>query len=177
MNKGVLFLMVGNSGSGKDSVIKYVVNKIPGLRKVKRHVTRQDSETEEFISLKKEDFNKDDYFIFWEAYDKLYGVDREVLEGLMNGKNYIVNISRKTIKKTMERWSNCYVIECVIPVKLIRQRLNDRGREDEAEIEKRIQRALTAPLLNPDCTIDTSNSDVSIAGERLISFINSIINQ
>ncbi len=176
MNKGVLFLIVGNSGSGKDSIIEYVTNKVPGLRKIKRYITRAPSNTENYHSINAEDFNKSDYFICWQAYDKLYGVGNEVLEGLQQGRNYIVNISRKAIKKIMERWDNTYLIECVVPIMIITRRLNYRGRESPEEIQQRVQRALTAPLLNPDCTLDTSHPDITIAGDKLVKFMKDVLN-
>lgn len=172
---GVLFLIVGNSGCGKDAVINYASNKLYYLNSVKRYITRPESrETEDFNSVSKEDFNSNNYFLSWESYDKLYGIGEEVLNGLKQGEYYIVNISRNAISEAKEKWSNSYVVEFKTDLNIIRNRLLSRARESEEEIKKRLDRAQTAPQINPNIVIDTSNHDVSIAGERLISFIRSV---
>ena len=57
---GALFLVVGNSGSGKDSIIQGAVNNYPiDLNKLyipKRYITRPSSEAEKNISITSEEF-------------------------------------------------------------------------------------------------------------------------
>lgn len=176
MKKGILFLVVGNSGSGKDAVITWVTKHCDVLKGVKRIITRPESKrSEDFISIAKHDFCRNKYFLEWEVYEKLYGIKLSILKGLEQGNNYIVNISRSVIKDAFMKWPNCKLIEMRVPIDILKQRLIERGRESLEEIEKRINRAKNAPKLNPDIIIDTSNSDVSIAGKVLLDYINSIV--
>ncbi|VVB74615.1 Ribose 1,5-bisphosphate phosphokinase PhnN [Candidatus Tiddalikarchaeum anstoanum] len=170
--KGLLFLVVGNSGSGKDAIIEWACNRNPNVTHVKRFITRPSSvETEDFVSVKKEDFKKSDYFLWWESYDKLYGIGKDVIEGLKKGRNYIVNISRDALGDAKTKWPSSVTVEITAPISLIEERLSKRGREAEPEVQRRIERAKTAPNVNPDIVIDGSNSDVSIAGKALLNFI------
>lgn len=168
----VLFLAIGNSASGKDAVIGYAIKKIPNLKKAKRCITRPSSITEDFESIEKKDFKKEDYCLWWESYDKLYGIKAEdLMLDLINGTSVILNISRDAIDNAKKLWKNCYIIEFNAPLELIEKRLNERKREKPEEIEKRIKRAKTQFNIIPDIIIDSSNSDVSIAGEKLKEFI------
>ena len=169
--KGRLFLAVGNSASGKDSVISYALRGIPTLKKLKRVITRPESDTEDFISIKKEDFKAEDYFISWESYNKFYGIPKNILDGLEKGEDYIVNVSRQVITEIKNKWNNTFVILFQVPIEILKQRLSNRGREDNKEIKQRLERASDAPRIKADLIIDSSNPDVSIAGEELIKFI------
>lgn len=173
--KGSLFLVVGNSASGKDAVMKYASEKIENLKVVKRYITRPNGKGEDYYSIDFKDFNPKDYFLSWESYDKFYGISCEVLNHLEMGKNYLVNVSRQVLKEAKNKWKNTFVVELIVPLELTKERLNNRGREDENEIKKRLHRAMNPPVVDSDVQINTSNSDVSVAGEQLVSFIRRII--
>ncbi|PIU63142.1 hypothetical protein COS83_01140 [archaeon CG07_land_8_20_14_0_80_38_8] len=172
---GKLFLILGNSGAGKDAIMDYAVNNCGNLKKVKRCITRPASNTEEYTSVKKENFRHEDYFLSWEAYGKFYGIPFEVLNGLNHGDNYIVNISREALNEALNKWRGAYVIELTTPIEVLRQRLNERSRESDEEVRKRLQRAENAPIIRSDIQVNTSNPDVSIAGEKTVKFIQKII--
>ncbi|MFA5333662.1 MAG: hypothetical protein WC376_04145 [Candidatus Nanoarchaeia archaeon] len=173
-----LFLIVGNSASGKDTAINYALSKISNLTKAKRYITREASSTEDFVSLKKEEFKKKDYALWWESYDKFYGVKKEdVIIHLINGTSIVLNISRDVIGQAKKLWDKSYIVEFSVPVEIIKQRLAERKRESTEEIIKRVERAKQGINVNPDIIIDTSSPDLSIAGKKLESFINSKINQ
>ncbi|MFA5303630.1 MAG: hypothetical protein WC393_03780 [Candidatus Nanoarchaeia archaeon] len=172
-----LFLIVGNSASGKDTAISYALNKISNLKKAKRYITREASSTEDFISIKKEEFIKKDYALWWESYDKLYGVKKEdVIIHLLNGTSIILNISRDVISQAKKLWDKSYIVEFSVPVEIIKQRLAERKRESNEEIIKRIERAKQGIDTHADIIIDTSSPDASIAGKKLEEFINSKLN-
>ncbi|MDX1797821.1 MAG: hypothetical protein R3255_04155, partial [Candidatus Lokiarchaeia archaeon] len=78
---GTLFLIVGNSGSGKDSIISGVVKKYPPeLKKIhapKRYITRPPSKFEKNISISAEVFKemekKGEFALKWHIYNLDYG--------------------------------------------------------------------------------------------------------
>ena len=169
-----LFLIVGNSASGKDTVISYALSKISNLKKSKRYITREASATEDFVSVQKEKFRKEDYYLCWESYDKLYGVKQEdIIVQLMNGTSVILNISREVIEQAKKLWSKVYVVEFSVPVETIEKRLNERKRESLEEIAKRLKRAKQGIDTHADIIIDSSHADISIAGEKFTEFIKS----
>ena len=71
--------------------------------------------------------------------------------------------------------AGAYVIELTTPIEVLRQRLNERSRESDEEVRKRLQRAENAPIIRSDIQVNTSNPDVSIAGEKTVKFIQKII--
>ncbi len=172
---GVLFLIVGNTATGKDSMINYVLSKTDKINRVKRHISRRSNLGEDSIYVDINEFDSKDYFLFWNSYNKQYGIPIEIYDRLKQGENFIVNVSRKVIDMAKQKWPKTFVIECVAPLDIIVERLKRRGRESEDEIRKRIARAKNSPRINADLVLDTSNPDVSVAGNKLLSFIFSIL--
>lgn len=172
MKKGCLFLIVGNSGTGKDTIINYVTERIEALCKVKRCITRKEHESsEDFTSLTRSEFNEEDFFIKWESYDKNYGIPLSVLNGLEKGESYAINVSRSVISEVRRKWLNTFVVELTVPLNLLKKRLEKRKRESAEEIRARLNRAVNAPKLESDIIINTSDSNVEIAGEQVLKFI------
>jgi len=85
-----VFLIIGNSGAGKDSIIDEVLRRFPShikkLQVPKRVITRQSSDTEKFESVDTETFYKlresGEFILEWESYENFYGIRREVLDWL-----------------------------------------------------------------------------------------------
>ncbi|MBD3311874.1 phosphonate metabolism protein/1,5-bisphosphokinase (PRPP-forming) PhnN [archaeon] len=159
---GRLFLIVGPSGSGKDTLIKYSTRRIPGLKKVKRVITRENNEHEDFKSVNREEFSNNNFFTSWEAHGNKYGIPT------LNNDNYILNVSRKVINKIKEKKPDTFVIELSADKEVLRKRLIERGRDSPEEITKRLNREIR---INSDFIINTNNPDVSIAGEELVNYI------
>lgn len=169
---GYLFLIVGPSGSGKDALIDYIVKRFPLIKKVRRVITRENNEYEDFDSINIEDFSDDDFFISWKVYDKKYGIRKEVLRNLIKGDNYLINVSREVINEVRTKWSNTVVIELTAPKDVLYERIKNRHRESSSEVKKRTQRRVK---IKNDFIIDTKDSDVGIAGNKLLNYIKKTI--
>ncbi len=172
---GVLFLVVGNSATGKDSIINYVLSKTDKVNRVKRHISRRSNLGEDSVYIDESGFDPKDYFLSWNSYSKHYGIPIEVYTGLKEGKNFIVNVSRDVVDIARQRWSKTFVIECIAPIEVIVERLRKRGRENGDEIKKRVARAKNSPRIDANLVVDTSNPDVSVAGNKVLSFILSVL--
>ena len=115
---GTLFLVVGNSGSGKDSIISGVLKNYPSeMKKIyapKRYITRPPSKFEENILISAKKFTemdkKEKFVLKWHIYDLDYGISKEIEEYLKNGHPVIINVSRKIIKEAREKYENVRVI-------------------------------------------------------------------
>lgn len=148
---GTLFLVVGNSGSGKDSIIKGISKKYPAnLKEVcipKRYITRKASETENNIMISPSEFkeksNKGLFALEWKIYGLLYGIPIEIDEWLKNGHPVIINVSRTVIEKAREIYQNTRVVFIEVPFEIILKRLREREREDDIQLKQRIERART----------------------------------
>ena len=158
-----LFLIVGPSGSGKDTLINYAVGRVPGLKKIRRVITRPPNNFEDFESVDYCEFDKRDFLITWEVFGVKYGIPK-LEEG-----NYIVNVSRSVVPKIKEIFPNTKVIKLTAPKEILIQRQIKRGRDPLNVILKRVERDFD---IDCDIEIDTSFSDIRIAGEKLVNFIN-----
>ncbi|MHA1793114.1 MAG: hypothetical protein ACTSVI_10755 [Promethearchaeota archaeon] len=178
--KGTLFLLVGNSGSGKDSILSYAVNnwKKNGKKLVipKRYITRPPSpETEDYFSLSREEFmemdGKGEFVLKWESYGILYGISKGILDALDDGDLVIANVSRQIIEDTRKTFPNVKVIFIWVPIETIIKRIRERGREKGKELESRVERARqNENLPGADYVIENTGT-IEEAGERLISIL------
>jgi len=162
---GTLFLVVGNSGSGKDSMISGVVQRYPkNLKEIfvpKRFITRKASEFEDNIYITPKKFREMEeqgkFALKWHIYGLDYGVSVEIDEWLKKGHPVIVNVSRMIIEEARDTYEKRMVVFIEVPFELTMNRIKDRGRENEEGLKKRIERAKTHQNL-PEADFVVNNS-------------------
>ena len=164
---GLLFLIVGNSGSGKDSIISGVINKYPSnleqLYAPKRYITRPPSKFEENISITPERFREMEtngkFALKWNIYELNYGIPIEIENSLKNGHHVIINVSRTIVKQARDKYKNIRVIFISVPFEITLQRIKDRKRENDYLLKERIERARRNQKFGEaDFTIDNSGN-------------------
>jgi ribose 1,5-bisphosphokinase len=170
--QGQLIFLVGNSGSGKDSLLKAALENwpedIPEVRIPRRYITRPPHETEPFYSVSEEEFHKLDnqgkFCLTWHIYDLYYGVPKEILDWIDQGALVVVNVSRSIISEAKMKYPNLKVIFVKVPFEVTLQRIKSRGRESEDDpvFQKRVERARK----NQD--FPTADFIVDNAGDLLI---------
>lgn len=146
---GTLFLIIGNSGSGKDSIISGITKKYPqDLMEIiapRRYITRPSSEFENNISVTPKEFKeleeKGIFALRWQIYQLNYGIPIEIEDWLKRGHPAIVNVSRTIIKEAREKYENIKVIFVEVPFEITLQRIKDRKRESTELLQERIERA------------------------------------
>jgi len=148
---GTLFLIVGNSGSGKDSLIKEALKDWPverrQIRCPQRYITRPPHETEPFVSVTNEQFQelvlKGKFILKWRSYDLDYGVSTEIQDWLNAGDNVLVNVSRQVIPEARQKFPTMKLIFVKVPYEVTSERVKSRGREAETnpEFKARLERA------------------------------------
>lgn len=162
---GFLILVIGNSGSGKDSIVKGAVEKYsrdkPSIHLVQRHITRPSSETENNISITPSEFRKmekeDQFALTWKIYGLFYGVSIEIDEWLKNGDLVLVNVSRTIVKNARKIYKNVKVVFIQVPLEVSVERLKRRARENQKHLEERIERARKNQTFpNSDFIVDNS---------------------
>ena len=172
---GRLILVVGNSCSGKDSIISRVKDLLPSVMVAKRFITRAPSSFESNYFVSFEDFDsllkQGEFFLNWSSYGLNYGVSNEVLSLLLNGKDVLVNVSRNIIPLARELYHNTLVVFIKAPTSVIIRRIKSRAREDDYIVKARINRALS----NQDCdyadfVIDNSG-ELSMAVNQLYDIL------
>jgi len=174
---GTLFLVVGNSGSGKDSIIKAVLERYPSdlksIRLTQRYITRPPSETEDNISISPEEFREmskqGKFALEWHIYGLDYGVPIEIDSWLKKGHPVLVNVSRTIVEKACEIYRNLKIIFIEVPFEITLKRLKARDRESGKRLEERIERAKKNQKF-PDADFIVDNS------EELENAINQFLN-
>lgn len=152
---GVLVLVAGPSGAGKDTLIYAAQQSLAGNPDYVfpvRTVTREEQIGEDHVYVPQQEFEQlradGRFFLSWDAHGLSYGVPISALLDLEAGRTVVVNVSRRIIAEARAKWSNTHVISVVVAAESLRDRLRSRGRENEAEIEERVRRAF-----DPSCAI------------------------
>ena len=178
---GTLILVVGNSGSGKDSIINGASEEYPlDLKKVyivKRYITRPPSENEDNYFISTEEFNEmsklGKFALQWHIYGLNYGVPIEIEKWLKKGHPVIVNVSRTIINDTKEKYENVKVVFIEVPFDITLLRLKNRERESEQGLKERIERARNNQKFpEADFVVDNSGE----LDEAISQFLNYVIN-
>ena len=181
--QGTLILVVGNSGSGKDSIINGAVEKYPlDLKRVyivKRYITRPPSETEDNYFISSKEFNamskQGKFALQWHIYGLDYGVPIDIEEWLKTGHTVIVNVSRTIINNTRKKYKNLKVIFIEVPFEITLQRLKIRERESEQELKERIERARNNQKFpEADFVVDNSG-ELDEAINQFLNYVISIV--
>ena len=178
----MLILVVGNSGSGKDSIMRGVIERYPSNLKslylTQRYITRPYSDTEDYIAIKPEDFKKlslqGEFVLEWHIYGLDYGIPIEIDGWLEKGHPVLVNVSRTIIKKARRMYQNMLVVFIDVPFEITLKRVKERARESGVRLEERIQRARrNQDLPDADFIVDNSG-DLEDAINLFLKYLISI---
>ena len=162
MPRGTLFLVVGPSGAGKDALIAEACLRRPALYLMPKTITRP-AEADEHIPVTEEEFAKlkRDYAfsLSWDANGFRYGISRDLEARLEAGQSVILNGSRSIVADVLEKFEPARIIYVSARLDVLAQRLRERGRESDEEIELRLARADRAAPKGPSVfAVDNSDS-------------------
>jgi len=163
---GLLVLVVGPSGVGKDTLLDAARDRLAQDKQFcfpRRCITRPAGTVGEIhIPVRPEDFGQmarqGAFLLSWKAHDLGYGIPRHVLEEVEAGKTVIVNVSRSVIEDACELVGrkNVRVVNIRASAAALRKRLEARGREDTLDIERRLARA-SAYQVDGDYVVHVDN--------------------
>lgn len=154
---GRLFLVVGPSGAGKDTLIDAACLRLPRLVRARRVVTRHaEAGGEEIEAVTFERFERMEregaFALSWRAHGLGYGVREGVSDRLAEGRDVIANVSRRAVAPARLRFPGLGVIVVTASPGRIAARLVGRGRESADEIAERLARAADPMPEGPDVT-------------------------
>ena len=174
---GVLVVVVGPSGAGKDTLIEAARRHFaddPRLRFPKRVITRRDQAGETHLAVTDKRFDElcaeSAFFLHWAAHGTRYGIGFEILSDLGSGKLVTVNVSRGMIGLAQEKWPHVRVVNVWAPPEILRERLLARGREGSEALEERLERDVPLPGDGEVADIENSGSREAAAA-RFIALL------
>jgi ribose 1,5-bisphosphokinase len=145
--RGTLFLIVGPSGAGKDTLIAAARTALDARFVFPRRVITRPSEpdgedhevTDELSFAARERAGA--FALSWRAHGLAYGIPASIAEELAAGKHVVANVSRAVVAVARARFVRTHIILVTAPAEVLRARLEARGREGGAAIDERLGRA------------------------------------
>jgi ribose 1,5-bisphosphokinase len=167
---GVLVLVVGPSGAGKDTLINAARAKLAGDLRfvfVRRIVTRAGNAFEDHDTLTAEQFAATaaagGFALHWQAHGLSYGLSRAIEDDLAAGRIVVCNLSRGMVTEARARYPNVAAIFIDARRDVRAERIAARGRDAAAGSRVDPGRANVTPA---DCDLVVNNSgalDVAVA--------------
>lgn len=170
---GKLIWLMGPSGSGKDSLLAELrQQEHEQLLIAHRYITRAaNAGNENHIALSEQEFfiraRQNLLALSWYANGLYYGLGIEIDLWLHAGFDVVVNGSRAHLPQAQARYGVSLLPICLtVSSDILRQRLQARGRENEAEIAARLERATHYPPFN--CHILNNDGSLLQSVEMLL---------
>jgi len=150
MPRGTLFLIVGPSGAGKDSLIQGAENTLADddtFVFARRIITRRvDPAREHHEELSPDAFaarvKANGFMASWRAYDTDYGISSDYAEDLAVGRHVIANVSRAAVGDLAAHYRPVCVVQVTAPPDVLETRLAARG---DGQASARLSRAVLLP--------------------------------
>ena len=181
MNKGVLTVVSGFSGSGKGTIMKALLKKYDNYALSISATTRSPREGErngrEYFFKTKEEFQRlieEDQLIEYAQYvENYYGTPREYVERCLDdGKDVILEIEVQGARKGKEKIPEAVLIFVTPPsAEELRARLVGRGTESMEVIEAGGSRANEEAVVMPDYDYLLVNDDLEQCVEAMHGII------
>lgn len=177
--RGVLFLVVGASGAGKDSLIHGARDLLADAAAYvfpRRYVTRpSDAGGESHHAVTVQAFERLEangaFMLSWHAHDHRYGIPMAAEEALSAGRAVVVNVSRQVIDEARRRFPPVRVLLITAPRDVLAARLAARGRETAGEIKRRLERMDAYRIDGEDVREVVNGGQLDLAIDRFVALL------
>lgn len=181
MNKGSLIIVSGPSGSGKDTVLKKLFEKMPeiefSISSVSRAMREGEVQGEKYNFITREQFEKmisDDALLEYNIYcENYYGTPKApVEECIASGGEIVLEVDVNGAANVRKNCPDSFSVFIAPPsFEVLRNRLINRGTETLEVIEKRLQQAKNELERANEYDYIIVNDDLDIAVEDLRNII------
>ena len=183
MNKGRLFIISGPSGSGKDTILKEILEIRSDVFFSISHITRKmragevEGEKYHFISTEefKEELEKDVFLEYNEYSGNFYGTPKAPIEEhLAAGDDVLIECDvngAETLRKLLPGVISVFIMPPSFEV--LKKRLSGRGTETAEQIERRLNEALNEIRRADEYDYIVVNDDLSVAVEDFLTVLKS----
>lgn len=177
---GLLVLVVGPSGAGKDTLIGLAQARCAKCSDIVfpvRTVTREASQHENNRGVTPDAFAGEAasgaFVLWWQAHGHGYGIPKAIDDDLRAGRNVVVNVSRSVIGEARARYANVKVVSITAPADVLAERLAARNRPSDGSLTARLARASDEKDLRPDVVIENTGEAEAGAARLLAVILNS----
>ena len=152
MRKGCVFILSGPSGSGKDTILKEILERRPDLffsiSSITREKRKGETDGEKYHFISREEFEEgleNHAFLEYNKYlDNYYGTPKAPVEThIAAGTDVLIEVDVNGARSIREKIPDAVSIFIMPPsLEVLKKRLSGRGTETETQIEKRLNAAL-----------------------------------
>lgn len=173
---GAFVAVVGASGTGKDSVIAWAMERVgdAGVLLARRWITRPAGAGEDHLPVEPATFaaaeRRGAFAVSWRAHGLAYGVPGEVDAVVRDGRVVVANVSRGAVDELRGRYLRLRVVRITVSDELRAARIAARGRESGEAVLSRLTRPDPAPEAVADLEI-CNDGPLAEAGERFAEFL------
>lgn len=183
MNKGVVFIISGPSGSGKDTLMVELFKKRPEIKFSISSITRgmREGEVEgvKYNFISKEQFEqmiKEDKLLEYNSYvGNYYGTPKKpVMDEIEKGNDILIEVDVNGAAQIKEKMPEAVSMFIMPPsFEELERRLSGRGTESEELIRKRMQSSLDEIKRASEYDYIIVNDDIATAVDDIISVMRS----
>jgi ribose 1,5-bisphosphokinase len=181
--RGIMVVVVGPSGAGKDTLINVAAAHFRGrtdVHFVRRVITRNgDAGGEEHLSVSDAGFTSMEqagsFAVWWEAHGLKYGIPAEVSVALSKGHLVIANGSRSALHRFHAAFPRLKVINVTARPEVLAGRLEARGRETHEDIMARLARGPLTVRGDYDVTDLDNSGSLQDAERRMIDMLDGFL--
>ncbi len=183
MNKGMIFIISGPSGSGKDTVLAEVFKLCPNLNFSISVITRpmRTGETPDgkYRFITREQFEKmienGELLEHNEFVGNYYGTPKKYVEDCVNaGKDVMIEVDVNGAKQIREKIPEAVsIFVCPPSFEVLKNRLTARGTDGAATVEKRLAASISEIARATEYDYLVINDDLSEAVENTVAIIKS----
>ena len=175
LDRGVLVLVVGASGTGKDTLLRLAQERLAGNAAFvfpRRRITRPSDASEPHMPVTDEQFRSilaaNGFALSWDAHGLRYGIERTIDDDLRAGRCVVCNVSRTIIGDVRRSYGTVVVLEISASDAMRKARILNRGREAPADVAERLERRIAAADDNPSDACIENNGTLAEACDRFV---------
>ncbi len=181
--EGILFILVGPSGAGKNTLMRRVQSRLKNLPQLATATTRAiragEREGREHVFVEQDTFQHmiaDNALIEYQKVhmDDYYGTPRQSVEGALDaGRDLIADIEFLGAEAIRAAYPDSTVLIFVTPsnLSILAERIQQRGKVTAVELENRLARARFEMISALHCDYVVLNDIVEPAAEHLLAII------
>ena len=177
----LVIIVSAPSGSGKTTIIKHLLEKMPGVKRSISYTTRPpregEKQQEDYIFLSREEFEKrieKGELLEWEEnFGHYYGTSKAQLdEAIEKKEDLILSIDVKGARKVREKIPESISIFVMPPsVEELRSRLEGRNTDQETDVSQRLKESEREIASSDEYDYVIVNVEIDKAVEELYSII------